>query len=78
MPIELRKWFQVAIGILSLLLSILCLLAIRTSLPVSASVAQVALSVLFIASISGFYNLFRLFLPLILLKLWPGIENNHG
>lgn len=78
MPIELRKWFQIFIVVLSFLLSILCVLVIRASLPETASAAQGALVALFIGAISGFYNLFRLFLPLILAKLWPGIENKHG
>lgn len=78
MPIELRKWFQIFIGVLSLLLSILCLLAIRSALPESATLALAALCALFIGAISGFYNLFRVFLPLIMLRLWPGIEKNHG
>ncbi|MFZ6747760.1 hypothetical protein [Undibacterium sp. Ren11W] len=74
MPIELRKWFQLTVGAISILVSIVCWLSIRSYIPASDVGAQIAASVLQIAAIPGFFQLFRIFLPLLLVKLWPGME----
>jgi uncharacterized membrane protein YhdT len=74
MPIELRKWFQLFVVLLSILFTGLCWLAIRAYIPAADLGAQIAASALMIAAIPGFFSLLRLFLPLLLLKLWPGLE----
>jgi hypothetical protein len=74
MPIELRKWFQLSTASLSILFSALCWLAIRAYIPASDLGAQIAASALMVAAIPGFFSLLRLSLPLLLLKLWPGLE----
>jgi hypothetical protein len=74
MAIELRKWFQLFVVLLSILFTGLCWLAIRTYIPAADLGAQIGASALMIAAIPGFFSLLRLFLPLLLLKLWPGLE----
>ena len=74
MPLELRKWFQASFGLLSIVLAFVCWLIVRSSLPASAEGAQLALALLFIGATTGFFNLLRIFMPLLIVKLWPGIE----
>ena len=72
--IEQRKWFIASVGLLSLLASTACLLVVRSALPESAVGAETALALMFIGAVSGFARLLTLFIPLLILKLWPGIE----
>jgi uncharacterized membrane protein YhdT len=74
MPIELRKWFQLFIVLLSILFTGFCWLAIRAYIPAADLGAQIGASVLMMAAMPGFFSLLRLSLPLLLLKLWPGLE----
>ena len=74
MPIELRRWFQAFIGALSLLITGSCLLLVRSALPAGADAASIGVSILFIAAIPGWIQIFRMFLPLLLVKLWPSLD----
>jgi len=74
-PLELRKWFQLTIGILSLSMSGICWFMIRSYIPPSDGGAQMALSLLLIGSISGFFLIFSRLLPLLIVQFFPPIEN---
>lgn len=75
MPIELRKWFQLTIGILSLSMSGICWFMIRSYIPASAGGAQMALSILLMGASSGFFLILGKLMPLLIVKFFPGIEN---
>ncbi|MBK1891291.1 hypothetical protein Undi14_14730 [Undibacterium sp. 14-3-2] len=75
MPIELRKWFQLTIGILSLSMSGICWFVIRSYIPPSAGGAQMALSILLMGASSGLFLILGKLMPLLIVKFFPGIEN---
>jgi hypothetical protein len=79
MSIELRKWFQLTIAAISILLSAVCWFSIRSYIPaldVGAQIAVSALLTLLIAAIPGFFQLFRIFVPLLVVKLWPEMQGD--
>lgn len=71
MPLELRKGFQIAIALISLVLAATCWLLIRPYLKDADNAAQAAFATLSIVTVPGFTTVLRLFLPLILVKLFP-------
>ena len=73
-PIEHRRWFNMLVSILGVSIALICLIVVRMQIPKSEQHVQLALALLFIGAVSGFIALFRLFLPLILLKIWPKLE----
>lgn len=77
-PLELRKWFNVLIGLFGIATSVICFFVVRSALPEAALSANVALSLLFLGAMGGFVTLLRLLLPLLIVKLWPTIEVPHS
>ena len=73
-PLELRKWFNVLIGLFSIATSVICVFVVRSALPETALSANVALTLMFLGAMGGFVTVLRLFLPLLIVKLWPSIE----
>lgn len=73
-PIERRKWFVFLIGFISIAGAGVCFFVVRSALPSEATGAHVALALLFMGATSGFVTVLNLFLPLLLVKLWPGLE----
>ncbi|MBR7778430.1 hypothetical protein [Undibacterium rugosum] len=76
MPLELRRSFQITTGVLGLGLSMLCYWLIRDSVAPMQGGAAMALSILFIAAVPGFQRLLVLFLPLLLVKLFPSLDRH--
>jgi hypothetical protein len=76
-PVERRKWFILLIGFIGLAGAGVCLLVVRSALPSEAQGAHIALTLLFIGAMSGFVTILNLLLPLLLVKLWPGLEAPH-
>ena len=73
-PLEHRRWFNMLVSILGVSIALVCLIVVRMQIANSEQHVQLALALLFIGAVSGFIALFRLFLPLILLKIWPKLE----
>lgn len=76
-PIERRKWFVLLIGFIGIAGAGVCLLVVRSALPSEAQGPHVALALLFMGAMSGFVTALNLLLPLLLLKVWPGLEASH-
>ncbi len=76
MPLELRRSFQIMTALLSMGLSMLCYWLIRDGAEPMQGGAALALSIMFIASITGFQRLFVLLLPLLLVKLFPRLDRS--
>ena len=74
LPIERRKWFVLLIGVVGIGAACVCLLVVRSSLPSEAGNAHIALTLLFVGAMSGFVTVLNLLLPLLLVKVWPGLE----
>ena len=73
MQIESRRWFQWLVGITG------CALAVALAIPVyfavpAQSLTRVAVIVLAAGAVAGFAHLLTLVLPVVLLKLWPALE----
>lgn len=75
LPLELRKSFQIAIAILSILFTLISWYTIHSALPISASTANVVLSLLLGIFFLGFYNMLRLLLPILVVYIWPKLES---
>ena len=73
-PLEHRRWFNMLVSILGVSIALVCFIVVRMQIAKSEQYVQLALALLFIGAVSGFIALFRLFLPLILLKIWPKLE----
>ncbi|MBC3933041.1 hypothetical protein [Undibacterium curvum] len=76
MPIELRRSFQITTGVLGLALSMLCYWLIRDGAAPMQGGAALSLSIMFIAAVPGFQRLLVLFLPLLLVKLFPRLDRS--
>lgn len=72
--LENKKWFNISVTMLSTGIALVCMLMIRSYIPKTDQYAYLALAILFIGAVSGFSGLFRLVLPLILVKLWPKLD----
>lgn len=77
-PLELRKWFNVLVALLGIATAVICLLVVRSSLPAAALSAHIALTLLFVGAMGGFVTVLRLFLPFLVVKIWPSIEEPHS
>ena len=73
-PIENKRWFNISVAILGTSIALVCMLMIRSYIPKSDQHTHLALAILFIGAVSGFVGLFRLILPLILVKLFPKLD----
>lgn len=71
MPLELRKSFQITIGVISMALSAICWLLVRPYLQDADRAAQIAFATLTFVTIPGFLMVLRLTIPMILVKLFP-------
>ncbi len=72
--LEGRKWFQVLAGVLSVASVLMCFAVVDPALNTSALGPHLVLLILCAGACSGFERLLTLFLPIILVKLWPAIE----
>lgn len=73
-PIERRKWFVFLIGSVGIAGAGACLLVIRSALPSEAQGAHLALALLFMGAMGGYVTGLNSLLPLLVVKLWPGLE----
>ena len=74
-PLELRKWFQILCYLLGLALAGSCYWVLRPLAQDQTTGVQLALSLLLIGALNGFERILTLFLPILLVKLWPRIES---
>ena len=74
-PLEFRRWFQLVAVLLSLAIALPCFWVLRSALPQAEDGLQIFLLVLFVGAFAGFDRLLTLFLPIVILKLWPQIES---
>ena len=72
-PVELRKWFQVLTGVLSLAIVLTCFKTLGAVIPPQLD-AQFSLVVLFLGSTLGINRLLTSFLAIVITKLWPQLE----
>jgi hypothetical protein len=73
-PLEYKRWFNITVTILGASIALVCMLMIRSYIPKTDQHTQFALALLFIGAVSGFVGLLRLFLPLILVKVFPKLD----
>lgn len=74
MPIELRRWFIALAFFISAGLALACFLVIRRTLSSDNALPNFALVLLSVSAIPGLFQIFKIFLSLVILKLFPGIE----
>lgn len=72
---ESRKWFQAVVALASLGIVAACLWSVHASLPAQAEAAKLALLVLGWAAFYGLDRFLMLFLPIVVLKVWPRLES---
>lgn len=73
-PLETKRWFNISVAILGTSIALICMLMVRSYIPKTDQHTHLALAILFIGAVSGFVGLFRLILPLILVKAFPKLE----
>lgn len=74
-PVECRRWFSFLVGFIALAVAVTCLQVVRSVLPTQADGAHWALTLLFVGAVNGFVHVLKLLLPLLLIKLWPELED---
>ena len=74
MLIESRRWFQYVVGLGAVAITLALATPIYFALQARPSAAGIALPFLAAGAIAGFSRLLTLLLPLLLLKLWPGLD----
>lgn len=71
---EQRKSFQIIVAALSVSLSLFCWAVVRPHVPKTENLAQLGFALLLLVAIPGFMSIFKVILPIVILKIWPQLD----